>query len=103
GLPILCSFSILTDAMLPAMACSIVTVHAYLAHLRSPSRRWLLVGAAATAAGGLIFWEAYFQTLLHGIHAIIYSLVKRDRRRAALQWLAVTASTAIACFTFHFT
>ena len=108
GLPILCSFSILTDAMLPTMACSLLLAHAYLEYLDAPSRKWLVIGCVAIVLGGLLMWELYLQSFLYGAFLVVRML--RERKRAArtmsvrdgLTWLFTTGAVAAATMTFHF-
>ncbi len=108
ALPIVCSFSILTDAMFPAMVCSILTVHAWLEYTEKPSRKWLLIALGAQFAGGMLFWEAYFQAPMHALAAIIWWLTPNGRQAklgrwpAPLAWILSTGALAVATFSFHF-
>jgi dolichyl-phosphate-mannose-protein mannosyltransferase len=111
ALPIVASFSILTDAMLPAMACSLVMARAWLEYRERPSRYWLVVAAAVTLAGGLLMWEAYFQALFHGLAALwrrrrdrlAGTVTRLDGRDAWRTWVAVTWGAAAAAMGFHCT
>src|SRR5205823_14984296 len=68
GLPIVCSFSILSDPMLPAMALCIVAADLYLRYFfDAPTGKRLAAACLAFAAGGLLMWEAYFQAAFHGL------------------------------------
>ncbi len=101
GLPIVWSFSILTDAMFPAMACSLLTCHAYLSYTEQPSRRWLLIALAAQFVGGMLFWEAYLQAFLHGCMVLGWGK-KTGRWRAAWIWFGATAAMGVSTMAFHF-
>jgi hypothetical protein len=107
-LPIVCSFSILTDAMFPAMACSIWTVRAWVEFSERPTRKWLLIALLAQFIGGMLFWEAYFQAAMHGLMALVWWATPQGRKAklgrwpAPLAWLLSTGALAVATFAFHF-
>ena len=106
ALPFVWSFSILTDAMFPAMACSIVTTDSLLRYLQSPSKRPLRNAALATAIGALLFWEAYLQTALFTVVCLIWWKDKGRNARlgslpAPLLWIVVTGAVALAGLALH--
>jgi 4-amino-4-deoxy-L-arabinose transferase-like glycosyltransferase len=78
-LPVLTSFSILSDPMLPAMACVLWSLTAYLSLLETPTRRALIHAFFAYALGGLIMWESYFIAPFISIHALAYRYTRRGR------------------------
>jgi hypothetical protein len=104
-LPFVWSFSILTDAMFPAMACSIAATHAFLHYIESPSPRRLVEGALATAVGALLMWESAIQTVLFGAVAYVWSRRRPEARLARLPagalWFAATAIVIYAALAFH--
>lgn len=111
ALPVICSFSVLSDPMMLEMTCSLVAVHAFLRYLQAPSWRSLAVGCAALTVGGLIMWEAYFQAFFHGLY-ILYLLATRRGRQlrlggprgmnAAAAWFLCTFLSTSAAMAFHF-
>ena len=80
ALPVLTSFSVLSDPMLLAMACVLWSLWAYLSLLERPSTRALVHAFFAYALGGFIMWEAYFIGPFIAVHSLFYSL---DRAAAA--------------------
>lgn len=106
GLPILCSFSVLSDPMLPAMACSIATVHVFLRYLERPAARWIAWACVFIVVGGLLMWEAYFQAFFHGLFALAWLTTRRGRERVArlpagLAWFLFSGACAVAMMAFH--
>ena len=79
ALPVVTSFSVLSDPMLLAMACVLWSLGAYLSILEHPTRRALWHAFFAYALGGLIMWEAYFIAPFIAIHALVYMLGRRGR------------------------
>jgi hypothetical protein len=105
ALPVLCSFSILSDPMLLAMACCIGTVDCFLRYFESPSRKRLFGACALIVVGGLLMWEAYFQALFHAMVAFVWSFTSHGKkpgaRRAAWAWILGTGVAASATMAFH--
>ncbi|HEX9102040.1 MAG TPA: glycosyltransferase family 39 protein, partial [Polyangia bacterium] len=79
GLPVLTSFSVLSDPMLLAMACVLWSLWAYLSLLEQPTTRALRHAFFAYALGGLIMWEAYFIGPFIAVHSIAYAWTRRGR------------------------
>jgi len=79
ALPVLCSFSVLSDPMLLAMACVLWSLWAYLSLLERPTTRALWHAFFAYALGGLIMWEAYFIGPFIAVHSIFYAWTRRGR------------------------
>lgn len=112
-LPVLCSFSVLSDPMLLKMACSLVAVHAFLHYLQAPSRRGLAIGCAALTVGGLLMWEVYFQAFFHGLYILYFLCTRRGRElklplsatrqiNAGVAWFVATFLCTSAAMAFHF-
>ena len=110
ALPIVWSFSILTDAMFPAMACSIVTAQAWVRYAGGAGvppagpplqRRALVEALIAQLVGAMLFWEAYIQLLVHGVMALAWARKRPERRRARTVWIASTTLLATATMSFH--
>ncbi|MFI5290153.1 MAG: ArnT family glycosyltransferase, partial [Polyangia bacterium] len=107
GLPIIWTFSILTDAMFPAMACSIYFCHCYLEFTEKPSKTWLKRTVLTQLLFGLLFWEAYFQAVFHGLQIIVWGRTKRGRAQkvgrwpAWIAWFVATAAMSSATMAFH--
>ncbi|HEX6835338.1 MAG TPA: hypothetical protein VF334_02140, partial [Polyangia bacterium] len=76
---VLTSFSVLSDPMLPAMACVLWSLWAYLSLLERPTTRALWHAFFAYALGGLIMWEAYFIGPFIAVHSIFYAWTRRGR------------------------
>lgn len=107
GLPIVGSFSTLSDPMLLAMACCLVTADAYVQYLREPTRRWLWQGCAGLVLGGLLMWESYFQAFFLGAHALVLIFVGRRlrpvvTRRTPIVWFVATFFASSLTMAFHF-
>jgi 4-amino-4-deoxy-L-arabinose transferase-like glycosyltransferase len=107
ALPVLCSFSVLSDPMLLAMACVLWSLWAYLSLLESPSRRYLVHAFFAYALGGFIMWEAYFIGPFVAVHAIAYSFTRRGktlrigRFNALYAHVLVTGCACVLMMAFH--
>jgi hypothetical protein len=105
ALPFVWSFSILTDAMFPAMTCSIVTTYAFMRFVENPSWRWLGIGAIATGLGGVLMWESLIQTALYGPVCLVWIIASRKARlgrvRAGWFWLVVTGVVIALTLALH--
>jgi hypothetical protein len=100
ALPVVTSFSILSDPMLPAMACVLWSLWAYLSLLDNPDPRYLKHAFFAYALGGFIMWEAYFIGPFIAVHALIYAQTRRGKQLRLGRWNALvlhTLVTAAAC------
>lgn len=108
ALPILCSFSTLSDPMLLEMSCSILAVDSFLRFLDRPTRRDLVLGCAALSIGGLLMWEVFFQAFFHGLFVLVYMLTPKGRSarlgrwNAPRMWFLWTFLTTSAVMAFHF-
>ncbi len=108
ALPILCSFSVLSDPMLLEMTCCLIAVHAFMRYLQAPTTRALATGCIALALGGLIMWETYFQAFFHGLYVLILLTTRRGRslrlgRFSALgAWFLGTFLSTSTAMAFHF-
>jgi 4-amino-4-deoxy-L-arabinose transferase-like glycosyltransferase len=107
-LPVLASFSVLSDPMLPAMACVLWSLSAYLSLLEKPSKRALWHAFFAYALGGSIMWEAYFIGPFIAIHSLGYLLftargrtLKVGRWNALILHILVTGSACVLMMAFH--
>lgn len=115
ALPVLTSFSVLSDPMLLAMACVLWSLWAYLSLLERPTMRALWHAFFAYALGGFIMWEAYFIGPFIAVHSIAYAWTRRGRTlrldtrfgRFNALWLHVlfigTACTMMMAFHIWFT
>ena len=111
AMPVVCSFSILSDPMLLAMAGVLWTLNTYLQILERPTKRLLWQAALACALGGLIMWEAYFIAPMLAVHAFFYRFTPRGRtltltvgKRTVNALDAHTFVTGLACvamMAFH--
>jgi hypothetical protein len=79
-LPVVTSFSVLSDPMLLEMACVLWGLNAYFELLQKPSWRALWAAAAAYFLGGLLMWEVFFIGPFIAVHALAYSLTGRGER-----------------------
>ena len=79
ALPVLTSFSVLSDPMLLAMACVLWSLWAYLSLLERPTTRALWHAFFAYALGGFIMWEAYFIGPFIAVHSLFYAWTRRGR------------------------
>jgi hypothetical protein len=79
-LPVITSFSVLSDPMLLEMACVLWGLNAYFALLQNPDTRALWSAAAAYFIGGLLMWEVFFIGPFVAAHALAYSLTRRGSR-----------------------
>lgn len=111
ALPVLTSFSVLSDPMLLAMACVLWSLWAYLSLLERPTTRFLWHAFFAYALGGLIMWEAYFIGPFIAVHALFYAWTRRGRtlRIAGFNalyahiWVTGAACTLMMAFHIWFT
>jgi hypothetical protein len=111
GLPVITSFSVLSDPMLLAMACVLWSLWAYLSLLEKPTTRALTHAFFAYALGGFIMWEAYFIGPFIAVHAIFYSWTTRGRTlrvdtrfgrfNALLAHVLVTGTACTLMMAFH--
>jgi hypothetical protein len=85
-LPIVASFSVLSDPMLLEMACVLWALRAYLDYLERPSRRLLAEAALAYAIGGLLMWEVFFIGPFIALHGLLYRRSVRGRALASTPW-----------------
>jgi 4-amino-4-deoxy-L-arabinose transferase-like glycosyltransferase len=116
ALPVVCSFSVLSDPMLLEMTCSLIALHAFLRYLQAPSRRVLAIGCAALTVGGLLMWEVYFQAFFHGLYVLGLLCTARGRAarlplsarhpersvNAGAAWFLATFVCTSAAMAFHF-
>jgi 4-amino-4-deoxy-L-arabinose transferase-like glycosyltransferase len=79
ALPVVTSFSVLSDPMLLAMACVLWSLWAYLSLLERPTTRALWHAFFAYALGGFIMWEAYFIGPFIAVHSIAYAWTRRGK------------------------
>ena len=79
SLPIVCSFSVLSDPMLLELACVLWGLRAYLEYLQRPSRTLLVEAALSYAIGGLLMWEVFFIGPFIALHAFLYGRTARGR------------------------
>ncbi len=82
SLPIVCSFSVLSDPMLLELACVLWGLRAYLEYLEQPSDRLLVEAALSYAMGGLLMWEVFFIGPFIAVHALCYAHTARGRAMA---------------------
>jgi hypothetical protein len=85
-LPVMTSFSILSDPMLLEMACVLWGLRVYLDYLERPSRRLLVEAALSYAIGGLLMWEVFFIGPFIALHALLYRKSRAGRALAAQPW-----------------
>jgi 4-amino-4-deoxy-L-arabinose transferase-like glycosyltransferase len=79
-LPIIPSFSVLSDPMLIELACVMWSLWAYFDLLERPSTRALVHAAAAYVIGGLMMWEVFFIAPFIAAHGLFYSFTRRGAR-----------------------
>jgi Dolichyl-phosphate-mannose-protein mannosyltransferase len=107
ALPVITSFSVLSDPMLPAFACVCWALWAYYDLLEKPSRRAIVHAAFAYGVGGLIMWESYFIAPFIALHALLYRGTARGRTLRLGRWSAldlhtlVTGAVCTATMAFH--
>lgn len=94
-LPVLASFSVLSDPMLLEMACVLWGLWAYLSLLERPTRRALVHAFFAYALGGFIMWEVYFIGPFIALHAAGYLLTRRGRTLRLGRLNALVAHTLV--------
>ena len=88
-LPVVTSFSVLSDPMLLEMSCVLWGLDAYFSLLQKPSWRALWSAAAAYAIGGLLMWEVFFIGPFVAAHALAYSITPRGRSLTLGRWNAL--------------
>jgi 4-amino-4-deoxy-L-arabinose transferase-like glycosyltransferase len=111
ALPILCSFSTLSDPMLLEMSCSLLAVDSFLRYLDKPTRRDLVLGCVALSIGGLLMWEVFFQAFFHGLFVLVYMLTRQGKKALLYRWNAprmwflwtFVCTSSVMAFHFLFT
>jgi 4-amino-4-deoxy-L-arabinose transferase-like glycosyltransferase len=107
ALPVVTSFSVLSDPMLLEMACVLWSLLAYLSLLERPTRRALVHAFFAYALGGFIMWEVYFIGPFIAVHAICYAWSRRGktlrigRFNALYVHVLVTGTACVLMMGFH--
>jgi hypothetical protein len=86
GLPIVTTFSVLSDPMLLEMACVLWGLRAYFDYLERPSRRLLVEAALSYAIGGLLMWEVFFIGPFIALHGLLLRNTARGRAVAHAEW-----------------
>ena len=94
-LPVLASFSVLSDPMLLEMACVLWGLWAYLSLLERPSRRALVHAFFAYALGGFVMWEVYFIGPFIALHAAGYMMTRRGRTLRLARFNALLVHTLV--------
>lgn len=94
-LPILASFSVLSDPMLLEMAAVLWGLWAYLSLLERPSRRLLVHAFFAYALGGFVMWEVYFIGPFIALHALCYRFTRRGRELRLGRFSALDLHTLV--------
>jgi hypothetical protein len=95
GLPVVTSFSVLSDPMLLMLASVCWGLSAYLSILERPTARALWHAGLAYALGGLIMWEGFFIGPFIAVHALVYALTRRGRSLRIGRWNALVAHTLV--------
>ena len=111
ALPVVTSFSVLSDPMLLEMACVLWSLWAYLSLLERPTKRALWHAFFAYALGGFIMWEVYFIGPFIAAHAIFYAWTRRGktltidfrfgRFSALYAHVLVTGTACVLMMGFH--
>ena len=86
SLPVVTSFSVLSDPMLLELACVLWGLRAYLDYLERPSRRLLAEAALSYAIGGLLMWEVFFIGPFIALHGLLYRKGRGGRALAEAPW-----------------
>jgi 4-amino-4-deoxy-L-arabinose transferase-like glycosyltransferase len=86
SLPVVTSFSVLSDPMLLELACVLWGLRAYLDYLERPSRRLLVEAALSYGIGGLMMWEVFFIGPFIALHGLLYRKTARGRELAITAW-----------------
>ena len=86
ALPVVTSFSVLSDPMLLELACVLWGLRAYLDYLERPSRRLLVEAALSYAIGGLLMWEVFFIGPFIALHGFLYRRSPRGRALGDAAW-----------------
>ena len=98
AMPVVASYSVLSDPMLLEMACVLWQIEAYLDFVTRPSRRALVHTALACSIGGFLMWEVFFVAPFLAAHAFFYGSTSRGRELrfagwpALLIWVAITGA-----------
>jgi 4-amino-4-deoxy-L-arabinose transferase-like glycosyltransferase len=105
-LPVIVSFSVLSDPMLLEMACVLWGLDCYFSLLQKPTWRALWMAAAAYFLGGLLMWEVFFIGPFVAAHALFYSMtrkgsVKLGRFNAARLHIWFIGFACVAAMGFH--
>jgi hypothetical protein len=96
-LPVVCSFSVLSDPMLLELACVLWGLRAYFDYLERPSRKLLVEAALSYAIGGLLMWEVFFIGPFIALHALLYRKSRGGRELAGKAW----AGPPLRLWRFH--
>ena len=86
ALPIITTFSVLSDPMLLEMACVLWALRAYFDYLQRPSRTLLIEAALAYAIGGLLMWEVFFIGPFVALHTLLYNRTTRGKILRDAAW-----------------
>ena len=110
-LPIVCSFSILSDAIFPTLACFLVALDAWLRYREEPRARLIALASVMAVAGGLLMWEQYFLALACGVWAMARLATARGRAQrveifgrswnAGFAWTLLTGLASSSAMAFH--
>ncbi len=84
AMPVVASFSILSDPMLLELACVLWGLRCYFDYLERPSRRLLAEAALSYAIGGLLMWEVFFIGPFVAVHGLLYA--RSLKGRAEVPW-----------------
>ncbi len=109
SLPVVCTFSVLSDPMLLEMACVLWGLRAYFDYLEKPSRRFLVEAALSYAIGGLLMWEVFFIGPFIALHGLLLRNTSRGRALPAGPYglhpttihTLVIGSACVAVMAFH--
>ncbi len=115
ALPIITTFSVLSDPMLLMFACTCWSLWSYLALIEAEDeaakKRALLHAAASYALSGLLMWEAYFLAPFIALHAIAFSFTARGKilrmrflgreMNALYAHILTIGSACVAMMAFH--
>ena len=86
ALPVVTSFSVLSDPMLLELACVLWGLRCYFDYLERPSRRLLAEAALSYAIGGLLMWEVFFIGPFIAVHGLLYARSRKGRELAERAW-----------------
>jgi hypothetical protein len=96
-LPVVTSFSVLSDPMLLELACVLWGLRAYLDYLERPSRRLLIEAALSYAIGGLLMWEVFFIGPFIALHGLLYRRSRAGQALARAEW----SGAPVSCLGLH--